>query len=221
MAAHHHRAGRARRPRAGGARRGRHDRRPGNRRRGLAGPRCGAAQAARRARPGGPSDLRLHRCLRARGCRASGWSTRNDALALCGAAGELFPCGRGGPGGALCRSRDHRHVSGSGGVDRPVPAPGRPGSGGRSRGGRGQEHGRSAAPARRSGAVRRGTERDARRHRTRRGVGLYDRPVLESSDLSVAEIAVRAGFGTPLALRQQFTRVLRTTPTAYRRTFAG
>jgi len=47
------------------------------------------------------------------------------------------------------------------------------------------------------------------------------RRLLESSDLSVAEIAVRTGFGTPLALRQQFTRVLRTTPTAYRRTFAG
>jgi AraC family transcriptional activator FtrA len=47
------------------------------------------------------------------------------------------------------------------------------------------------------------------------------RRLLESSDLSVAEIAGRTGFGTPLALRQQFTRVLRTTPTAYRRTFAG
>ena len=47
------------------------------------------------------------------------------------------------------------------------------------------------------------------------------RRLLESSDLSVAEIAVRTGFGTPLAVRQQFPRVLRTTPTAYRRTFAG
>lgn len=47
------------------------------------------------------------------------------------------------------------------------------------------------------------------------------RRLLESTDRSVAEIARQTGFGTPLALRQQFTKHLRTTPTAYRRSFGA
>jgi len=45
--------------------------------------------------------------------------------------------------------------------------------------------------------------------------------LLELSDLSVEEVATRAGFGTPVALRQHFARALSTSPTAYRRAFRG
>lgn len=43
--------------------------------------------------------------------------------------------------------------------------------------------------------------------------------LLESTDLPVEEIAPAVGFGTAAALRQQFQRVLHTTPTGYRSTF--
>ena len=46
---------------------------------------------------------------------------------------------------------------------------------------------------------------------------LEARRLLESTDLSVEEVAVRCGFGTSTALRQHFRRLTRTTPTAYRR----
>jgi transcriptional regulator GlxA family with amidase domain len=45
------------------------------------------------------------------------------------------------------------------------------------------------------------------------------RELLEGTDLSVEEIAPRAGFGTAIALRQQFRRVVGTSPLAYRRAF--
>jgi len=43
--------------------------------------------------------------------------------------------------------------------------------------------------------------------------------LLEAADTSIDEVAERAGFGTAASLRQQFARVLRTSPSAYRRTF--
>ncbi|GAB3816425.1 helix-turn-helix domain-containing protein [Kribbella italica] len=46
------------------------------------------------------------------------------------------------------------------------------------------------------------------------------RELLETTDLSVDQIAAAAGFGSPVILRQHFARVLSTTPSRYRRTFA-
>ena len=43
--------------------------------------------------------------------------------------------------------------------------------------------------------------------------------LLETSDLSIDQIATTTGFGSPLLLRQHFTKAFTTTPTAYRRTF--
>ena len=43
---------------------------------------------------------------------------------------------------------------------------------------------------------------------------------LESSDISVEEVAVRTGFGTPTNLRHHFREHLNTTPSAYRQTFS-
>lgn len=43
---------------------------------------------------------------------------------------------------------------------------------------------------------------------------------LESSDITVEEIATRAGFGTTTNLRHHFREQLNTTPTAYRQTFS-
>ncbi|WP_129663589.1 GlxA family transcriptional regulator [Phytoactinopolyspora endophytica] len=43
--------------------------------------------------------------------------------------------------------------------------------------------------------------------------------LLETTDLSVEEIASRSGFGSAVALRQHFRRTLVTTPTAHRRAF--
>lgn len=43
--------------------------------------------------------------------------------------------------------------------------------------------------------------------------------LLETTDLSVELITAEAGFGTPLALRQQFAAQLGTSPSSYRRTF--
>jgi transcriptional regulator GlxA family with amidase domain len=50
---------------------------------------------------------------------------------------------------------------------------------------------------------------------------LLARRLLETSDLSVRQIAARAGFGSPLSLRQHFERETMVTPVAYRRTFRG
>lgn len=43
--------------------------------------------------------------------------------------------------------------------------------------------------------------------------------LLETSDLSVEEISQHCGFGTSVSMRQQFTKHIRTSPTAYRRAF--
>jgi transcriptional regulator GlxA family with amidase domain len=45
------------------------------------------------------------------------------------------------------------------------------------------------------------------------------RRLLESTDLPIDDIAVRAGFGSSVALRQHFTQRLRIAPSAYRRDF--
>ncbi|HEX5146635.1 MAG TPA: helix-turn-helix domain-containing protein [Conexibacter sp.] len=47
------------------------------------------------------------------------------------------------------------------------------------------------------------------------------RRLLEGSDLPVETVAARCGFGSAAILRQHFRRATATTPTAYRRTFAG
>jgi transcriptional regulator GlxA family with amidase domain len=46
------------------------------------------------------------------------------------------------------------------------------------------------------------------------------RRLLESSDLTVEQVAVRSGFGTAATLRTHFARELRSGPSAYRRTWA-
>jgi transcriptional regulator GlxA family with amidase domain len=43
--------------------------------------------------------------------------------------------------------------------------------------------------------------------------------LLESSDLAIEQVAIRAGFGSAAVLRTHFGRRLSTTPTAYRRSF--
>jgi transcriptional regulator GlxA family with amidase domain len=50
---------------------------------------------------------------------------------------------------------------------------------------------------------------------------LHARRLLEESDLPVEEVAARSGFGTPTTLREHFARALKTTPTAYRRSFSA
>jgi transcriptional regulator GlxA family with amidase domain len=45
--------------------------------------------------------------------------------------------------------------------------------------------------------------------------------LLEGTAMSIEEVAARAGFGGAVALRQHFGRVVGTSPTAYRRAFAG
>ncbi|HEV7772129.1 MAG TPA: helix-turn-helix domain-containing protein [Conexibacter sp.] len=49
----------------------------------------------------------------------------------------------------------------------------------------------------------------------------HARRLLEASDLPVEQVAQRCGFGSAAILRQHFRRATSTTPTAYRRTFAG
>lgn len=49
----------------------------------------------------------------------------------------------------------------------------------------------------------------------------HARRLLEASDLPVEAVAQRCGFGSAAILRQHFRRATATTPTAYRRTFAG
>ena len=46
------------------------------------------------------------------------------------------------------------------------------------------------------------------------------RELLEGSDLPVEQVARRSGFGSAAVLREHFARI-GTSPTAYRRTFAG
>jgi AraC family transcriptional activator FtrA len=43
--------------------------------------------------------------------------------------------------------------------------------------------------------------------------------MLETGDAPVEEIAVAAGFATPVTFRHHFAKSLRTSPSAYRRTF--
>jgi transcriptional regulator GlxA family with amidase domain len=50
---------------------------------------------------------------------------------------------------------------------------------------------------------------------------LEARRMLEESDLPVEAVAWRCGFGTAASLRDHFRRATATTPTAYRRAFAG
>ena len=50
---------------------------------------------------------------------------------------------------------------------------------------------------------------------------LVARRLLETTDLSVDEIAREVGFGAAVTLRLHFRRLVGTTPTAYRRTFRG
>jgi len=45
--------------------------------------------------------------------------------------------------------------------------------------------------------------------------------LLESTELPIEEVAVRAGFGSPPSLRQHFRRALATSPAAYRQAFRG
>ncbi|WP_405062386.1 helix-turn-helix domain-containing protein [Kribbella sp. NBC_01505] len=45
--------------------------------------------------------------------------------------------------------------------------------------------------------------------------------LLETTKLTVDQIATAAGFGTAVLLRQHFTKAFATTPTGYRRTFGG
>jgi transcriptional regulator GlxA family with amidase domain len=45
--------------------------------------------------------------------------------------------------------------------------------------------------------------------------------LLEGTDLAVEVVALRAGFGTAVALRQHFARAVGTAPSAYRRAFRG
>jgi len=49
---------------------------------------------------------------------------------------------------------------------------------------------------------------------------IHAQRLLERSDLSLDEIAIECGFGSAAVLRQNFARVLATTPTAYRSTFS-
>jgi AraC family transcriptional activator FtrA len=48
---------------------------------------------------------------------------------------------------------------------------------------------------------------------------LEARRLLETGDLSIEEIAMKAGFGTAASLREHFRRATETSPTAYRRAF--
>lgn len=45
--------------------------------------------------------------------------------------------------------------------------------------------------------------------------------ILESTDMSVEQVAQRSGFGSPTSLREHFRRVVGTSPLAYRNTFGG
>ena len=49
---------------------------------------------------------------------------------------------------------------------------------------------------------------------------IHAQRLLERSDLGLDAIAVECGFGSAAVLRQNFSRVLATTPTAYRAKFA-
>ena len=44
--------------------------------------------------------------------------------------------------------------------------------------------------------------------------------LLETTDLAIEEVAAEAGFGSAAVLREHFTEVVGTSPTAYRRAFS-
>jgi AraC family transcriptional activator FtrA len=50
---------------------------------------------------------------------------------------------------------------------------------------------------------------------------LEARRLLESTELPIEEVASSCGFGSAASMRVHFQRKTGTTPTAYRRTFAG
>ncbi len=50
---------------------------------------------------------------------------------------------------------------------------------------------------------------------------LHARRLLEQSDLPIELVAARSGFGSATTLREHFARAVRTTPTAYRRSFSA
>jgi len=50
---------------------------------------------------------------------------------------------------------------------------------------------------------------------------LHARRLLEQSDLPIEVVAARSGFGSATTLREHFARAVRTTPTAYRRSFSA
>jgi transcriptional regulator GlxA family with amidase domain len=52
------------------------------------------------------------------------------------------------------------------------------------------------------------------------GVALA-RELLEPTDASIDEVAVRTGLGTAPVLRRHLARIVHTTPTGYRGTFRG
>jgi transcriptional regulator GlxA family with amidase domain len=43
--------------------------------------------------------------------------------------------------------------------------------------------------------------------------------LLETTDLSIEQIAAHCGFGTSISMRQQFAKHIKTSPTTYRRIF--
>ena len=43
--------------------------------------------------------------------------------------------------------------------------------------------------------------------------------LLETTDMSIEQVAAEAGFGTSLSLRQHFAKQVRTSPSSYRRAF--
>jgi transcriptional regulator GlxA family with amidase domain len=49
----------------------------------------------------------------------------------------------------------------------------------------------------------------------------YTQRLLETTDLSVEEIAAEAGFGSAFVLRERFRRTVGTSPLAYRHAFSG
>jgi hypothetical protein len=48
---------------------------------------------------------------------------------------------------------------------------------------------------------------------------MYAQRMLESTDLAMDQIAIRSGFGSLVAMRGHFRRMLSTSPTAYRGSF--
>lgn len=149
--------------------------------------------------------------------------SRHDALDVRRAARRALPIGVGGARRALRRRGAGAHVSGHRRGHRPRAArgPGRP----RLVGGQPPRaaDGGAAPPGGRAGPVRRA----ARATGTTPGRWLQQRRVaraahlLETTDLPVERVARLAGFSSATTLREHMRRVLGTSPTAYRTTFAG